>query len=118
MEQPEKQNICLNFDGVMTEYKGWKGEDHLDEPQEGLKDFLIELGKRGFRVIVHSTRPVASVWGWLARHELSDHIVAVSATLPPAAAYISDRAICFKGSYNDILQQLPFQAYWEKRLHV
>jgi hypothetical protein len=34
------KHVCVDFDGVLAEYTGWKGPDHLGAPRAGAKHFL------------------------------------------------------------------------------
>lgn len=40
-----KKNICVDFDGVLNNFSGWKGEDDLGEPLQNVEDFLKELSE-------------------------------------------------------------------------
>ncbi|MCL5743250.1 MAG: hypothetical protein M1541_04860 [Acidobacteria bacterium] len=109
------KTVCLDFDGVLNTYSGWKGPDELFDPRPGVRVFLEELNARGFCVVLHSTRDPEKLRAWLERYQL-DHLVEdVRAIKPPAIAYVDDRGICFRGDYADVLLELEdFRAHWEK----
>lgn len=50
-----KKNVCVDVDGVIAHYDGWKGHDHIGDPIEGAREFLLELSKE-YYVIIFTTR--------------------------------------------------------------
>ena len=50
-----KKNIAIDVDGVLAEYSGWKGFDHIGDPLPGAQEFLIQLRKK-YRVVIFTTR--------------------------------------------------------------
>jgi hypothetical protein len=48
--------VALDFDGVLAEYDGWRGVDHMGKPLPGAREFVQRLKDAGFCVIVHSCR--------------------------------------------------------------
>lgn len=110
------KTICLDFDGVMNTYDGWKGEDNLFMPKPGLPKFLAELRDRGFDIVVCSTRNVVKILEWLQIHHIDHYIKDVTNIKPLALAYIDDRGFRFSGDYNATLMHIDFglKTYWEK----
>lgn len=108
---PDKPTICVDFDGVIAEYTGWKGG--LGDPASGVERFLSALSEH-YNVVVLTTRKPTLIWGWLHTHDLNDYVVSVTSIKPLAVAYIDDRAIQFRGDFGETLQELAdFHAYWE-----
>jgi hypothetical protein len=113
--QEMSKTVCLDFDGVMNTYDGWKGPEYLFEPRQGLKEFLSKVNEAGFKIAVNSTRTAKSIYGWLDEHNLRIFVDLVTDTKPPAVAYIDDRGICFRGNFDEVFEQLlKFKAFWEK----
>lgn len=112
-----KKTICLDFDGVCNTYTGWKGEDELFQPRQGLEDFIKTLFATGFHVAVHSTRPSTSLYTWFSKYLpriAEDPRFSCPGGKPPAVCYIDDRGITFTGSFDDILPKvLDFKPFWE-----
>lgn len=109
----EKQTVCVDFDGVLNQYEGWRGEDHLYEPRSSALLFLAHLSDQ-FRVVVFTTRNCAAVRTWLERHGMFGYVAEVTGLKPPALAYIDDRAICFTGDYGAVLEAVShFKPYWQ-----
>lgn len=110
----ERPTVCVDFDGVINLYTGWVSEDHWPDPRPGFGEFLYRIEQLGYAVVIHTTRPVAGVWRWLEIHEVDGFVTDVSNKKPPAVAYIDDRAICFRGDFNETLKEFSgFKAYWE-----
>ena len=122
-----RKTVCLDFDGVLNTYDGWRGEDELFEPRPGAVEFVHALRERGYTVAIHSTRDLDRITNWLLDHgfpapvrmcwanpDLSEGAgVVVCRQKPPAVAYIDDRAIRFRGDYGEVLRELEdFQPYW------
>ncbi len=107
----EKLNVCVDFDGVLNNYKGWKGEEELFNPRKNTKKFLQEL-EQEYNVIIFTTRDEDNIKQWLDLYGMPyDKITNIK---EGAVAYIDDRALKFNGSYEDCLKELKnFKAYWE-----
>lgn len=109
------KTVALDFDGVMNLYDGWKGEDHLFDPRPGLKEFLVDLKKAGYKVVIFSARSAAKIEEWLEKHELRKYVGKVSNEKPMAHCYVDDRAVCFKGDFAKTLQDIErFKTHWKK----
>lgn len=113
-EKEEQGNsICLDFDGVIHEMKGWLGDAVIpDDPYPGAKEAVEALRKDGYTVKVLSTR-CRSVAGRVAVREwLENHGIVVDEVCehkPAALAFVDDRAIRFE-SWEQALSEI-------KRLH-
>jgi len=109
-----KPRICVDFDGVLNDYSGWKGETELGELAPGASDFLFRLMQAGYEVVIFTTRNPALVWLWLAEREIDGLVDDVTGSKPPAKVYVDDRAICHRGDFNLTFSVLDgFKAHWE-----
>lgn len=106
-----KKTVCVDFDGVLNEYKGYNERD-LYSPKPFAEDFLNKLSQE-YEVVIHTSRVNKRVEKWLERNGLDKYISKVTSKKVPAIAYIDDRAIQFKGNYNETLDELEsFEPYW------
>ena len=107
-----KPNICLDFDGVFNEYKGYDG-DNIGRPRPGIKEFLEQLSQ-DYTIIVCSVRKFPMIIKWLEEHKLRQYVTSVTSFKPPATMYVDDRGLKFNGDYDETLQQIDtFKVYWE-----
>jgi len=114
MSEEEKPVVCVDLDGVLNAFDGWKGADFFHPPRPGAKEFLQRLNELGYCVIVFTVRWGPHVETWLTRHGLSEYVWMVTDKKPPAHVYIDDRAICFNGDFDKTLNLVgSFKAHWE-----
>lgn len=117
------QTVVFDFDGVIHSYtSGWKGYDKIpDPPVEGIKEAIDEIRSEGYEVVVCSTR-CGNILGMSAvKKYLMDHNIIVDNVVkekPPAIVYIDDRAICFDGESNKLLDKIKrFEPWYKKSSH-
>jgi hypothetical protein len=105
---------CVDLNGVLDAYTGWRGPEHFDPPREGARAFLEALRLRGYRVVIFTTRYDRDVWAWAAAHGLTDLIDEVTDRKPAAHVFVDDRAVCFRGDFAATLREIDaFAAHWE-----
>lgn len=109
----DKPLVCVDFDGVLNTYEGWKGPDYLYFPRPGVRGFIHRL-QENYTVAIFSTRPEDNLREWFEYHHVPyDKIVTKKV---PALVYIDDRALRFDGNYDKVLYELErFQTHWEKQ---
>lgn len=113
------KTIVFDFDGVIHSYtSGWQGVGiAADPPTPGMKEAIKDIRKNGFSVVVVSTRcadPLGktTVESYLAEHGI--FVDDVTAHKPPAIVYIDDRAICFDGRSETLLDKIQNFTPWNK----
>ena len=107
-----KKNICIDFDGVMNTYTGWKGEEELFEMREGCREFIIKLAEI-YNVVVFTTRKAEYVWAWLEKYQIKDFVNDVTDIKIPAEVYLDDRALKFEGNFLQSLDCIKnFKSFW------
>jgi hypothetical protein len=102
--------VCLDFDGVLHSYKsGWCGADVIpDPPIHGTRD-AVERLRQLYRIVVHSARCRTeagrqAVANWLHKHGIV--VDEVCEHKPPALIYVDDRAVRFRGDWDDLLTDI------------
>jgi len=110
-----RPRICIDFDGVLASYDGWKGLDFMGAPIAGAVDFTRRLAAFADVVIFTSRccvelhrdelkephRPASdlaprlqhNIRYWLEKHGFTFHEIYIGQGKPAASAYIDDRAI-------------------------
>ena len=93
----KKNTIAIDFDGVVHKYsKGWQGmENAYDPPNTGAIMAIKELKKKGYRLVIFSSRNVSTIEEWLLKYDLSTYFDEITNTKIPAKVYIDDRAYHF-----------------------
>lgn len=108
----EKPTACVDLDGVLNLYDGWKGAHYFHGVRPGARDFLLNLGV-DYQVIVHTTRDIDKTVQWLRDNQLYSLVNGVSNEKPPAVVYIDDRAVTFEGDFDAVLEEVRgFAPFW------
>lgn len=107
-----KKTLLIDFDGTLSQYKGWRGLEQLDPPLDKARKAMIILS-RDFKLICFSTRPAELIEPWLVAHAFPP--MEVTNIKKPAHLIIDDRALTFKGEWTDeLLQEIKsFKPHWE-----
>lgn len=107
--------VCVDLDGVLNTFDGWRGDEYFHPPREGAREFLAGLRAAGFRVVVFTVRWHEFAEAWLLEHGLAESVDEVTDRKPPAHAYVDDRAICFRGDFDDTLRRVAeFRPFWQE----
>lgn len=102
MSEIRMKTIAVDFDGVIHRYsEGWKDGAIYDAPIKGAKEAIEELSKH-YEVVVFTARDnLDDVKTWLKLHSII--VSDVTNKKPIASFYIDDRAVEFKGSWDETL---------------
>lgn len=117
-----KKTAVFDFDGVIHSYtSGWKGETKIpDPPIPGIDRALKSLHDAGYEVVIVSTRCSSmpgrmAIEKWLDMYGLTHLVDRVCKEKPPAIVYIDDRAICFDGDPDTLLDKVQnFKPWYQK----
>ncbi|MFC1632574.1 hypothetical protein ACFL1U_00315 [Patescibacteria group bacterium] len=111
--KPKNHIVSIDFDGVLSQYKGWQGDEIIDEPIEGAKEFLQKLIDSGYTPVVFTVRDALYVQEWLKKFDFPE--LEVTNQKIPSLVYIDDRCIKFEGDYEKLTQDLKnFEIYWKE----
>lgn len=116
-----KKTVVFDFDGVIHSYtSGWKGITCIpDPPVHGIEKALKDIHDAGYEVVIVSTRCDSffgrvAIENWLDLYGLSVFVDRVCREKPPAIVYIDDRAICFDGHPEKLLEKIKAFKPWNK----
>lgn len=109
--------VCVDLNGVLDTYCGFTGKPYPVRP--GAKEFLMELKKLGFRVVILSSLLPDEVYSWLKETKLYGYVDSITSTKVPAIVYLDDRGITFDGDFQHALEAIKhFRCHWEDENHV
>lgn len=115
-----KKTIVFDFDGVIHSYtSGWKGYDVIpDKPVEGIKEVIDKL-RNQYEIVIVSSRCKTDEGVKAIKDYLNKYNIVVDRIMkekPPAILYIDDRAICFDGNSDNLLNQINNFKTWQEKL--
>lgn len=106
----KRLTVCLDFDGVLHSYRsGWCGAEIIpDPPIHGTREAVARL-RQQYRIVVHSSRCHTeegrrAVEGWLVKNDII--VDEVCEHKPPAHCYVDDRAVRFRGNWDDMIKEI------------
>lgn len=113
------KTVVFDFDGVIHNYgNGWTAPHIIDDkPVPGIREAIADIRKAGYVVVVVSVRcsytgGKKAIAEWCKDNDIIvDDIVAEK---PPAMCYIDDRAICFDGHPETLLNKINRFIPWNK----
>jgi ribonucleotide monophosphatase NagD (HAD superfamily) len=117
--------IAIDFDGVISQYNGFKGKGIFGPPIEGARKAISYLKSKKHTIIINTTRlEIDKIAEYLKKEEIPyDHINFspdnVKNQLHPAKQvadiYIDDRGCCFKGDWSkEFLDDIEnFRPWWK-----
>lgn len=104
--------VCVDLDGVLNLYDGWKGEDHFAELRPGATEFLQALNNNGFSVVVLTSRDPVKTLAWLTDSGMVYLVDKVTNKKIPAIAYVDDRAVRFTGDFGQTFMDVARPPHW------
>lgn len=114
-----KKTIVFDFDGVIHKYSnGWQDGSIYDEPVAGIKDVIDNLRALNYKVVIVSTRcqtdyGMVTIRNWLVNHNII--VDNICKEKPPALVYVDDRAVCFDGNANTLLDKIVNFRTWQQK---
>jgi len=118
---PRQFTVCVDFDGVIAEYDGWKGPDILGAPINGASETLKKMRDKGWVIVIFTTRlpskqlkEYLSVWNipYDYINENPEQYPNTNKGKPAANVYIDDRAINFGGNWEETLETVENFKPW------
>ena len=76
-------------------------------------DELCRLDK--YELVLFTTRPEKLAKKWLEDNHINQYFKEITNIKKPASIYLDDRALNFRGDYNQTLAEIEnFKVYWKK----
>lgn len=114
-DSPAWPVVCVDLNGVLDQYKGYNGELQHYPIAEGAAAFLRALrGQFNTVVVFTATLPLDFAIEWVVQSGLDGLVDYITNHKVPAQAYVDDRAVCFRGNFEDTLAELKeFKPWWQ-----
>lgn len=113
----KNRTVCVDFDGTIHKYTGWKGLGVLDEPIPGAVEFVNKLYEQ-YKIVIWTCRLDyhGNVTRWLEKYGFKyDELLTEEKITPKvkAVAYIDDRAVSCRpqenpNAYQEALIQIEY----------
>ena len=125
-EEKRVKYYAVDFDAVISTYKGWKGKRVFGFPIDGVQTCLKLIQESGGKIIIYTTRlEIDEIKKYLSQFDIPFDYVNFSPLtqeldLHPskimADVYIDDRGFRFDGIWNEEVVEkiISFETYWEK----
>jgi hypothetical protein len=118
--------VAVDFDGTISEYKGWQGPGVFGPPIKGAKEALSRLMLKGYTIIIFTNRgsDIGQVKEWLVENDMPHHHVNCNDPSAPsnvsdikvlADVYIDDKALLFDGRWEGMVEKVEWFIPWHKR---
>lgn len=114
-----KKTVVFDFDGVIHSYtSGWKGASIVEDPVvPGIQSVIKELREKRYEVVVVSARCSTREGMDAVKQYLENNDIIVDRVMkekPPAICYIDDRAICFDGNAETLIEKIRTFRPWNR----
>ena len=109
-----KKKILIDLDGVLNNYgKDIFDENSIPEIRVGAKTFLENLIEK-YELHLFTSRNLILATKWLISNNLDKYFKDVTNIKIPSYLYIDDRTVCFKGDYEQTLEDIEnFKVHWQ-----
>jgi len=123
MSDDNKRVFAFDFDGVIASYDGYRGPQHVGDPQPDVVEVIKILKENGHKVLIYSTRGDRVLKNYCKEHSIpvdyfnrNPEKEGENAGKPIASVYVDDRAVLYKGqSPNELVKELlEFKPYWRQ----
>lgn len=101
-----QKTIAIDLDSVLNNYNGKFDENSIPEIKQGAKEFLEELYKKDYRLILFTNRKPLTASKWLIDNKIDKYFFNVTNVKPVAFIYLDDGALNFKGNYPEVLSEI------------
>lgn len=96
--------IAVDFDGVVADYDGWRGEDVFGVPRADVLQALSILREEGWKIVIHTTRSAQTLADYLNKHKIPYDEINQNSSYqnagckPVATIYWDDRGLRYSGN--------------------
>lgn len=117
------KTICIDIDGTICRHDGWRGETYFGELIPGANECISKLHNEGWTIIIYTGRNDKDlVSQFLTNHGIPFDAININPKLkgiersgkPLADVYLDDRAISFKGNWEEAYEEINHFKPWHE----
>jgi adenylylsulfate kinase len=116
-----RKTLAVDFDGVIADYTGWKGEGVHGPPRRDVLAALATLRREDWKIVIHTTRSDADITDYLAHHQVPHDEINRNSDYrnlggkPVATVYWDDRALRYSGDAIQDMRMIRQFTTWSGR---
>lgn len=119
------QTYAFDFDGTMTKYEKFRGNEVVDEPRPEVIKAIKLLRAQGHKIIIYSTRSNEVLKKWCEKYDVQVDYFNENPEYQPgnpgkpvAYVYVDDRAICYRGQTAEkLVEELNnFEVFYKQNI--
>ena len=115
MQKTYKPTILIDLDGVLNKYCGNYNKDKIPEINENATRFLKKLQLLDkYNLVLYTTRNLLLSAKWLIKNKIDNYFSDITNIKIPSILQIDDRAICFKGDFDKLFDEINDFKVWYK----
>lgn len=117
------KTVCIDIDGTLVHYDEWKGEQYFGSMIDGASSATRKLHEKGWYIIIFSTRSNKNyISKFLIENKVEFDSINENPNQPENAkggkpiadVYVDDRALCFKGDWEQTVEDVLNFNSWEE----
>ena len=110
------KDLCVDLDGTILTFDGWKGEEWFGEPLPGARKALKALKDDGWTIIIHTCRENRELIAkTLNKYDIPFDAINLNPKYPESKGkpygdyYVDDHGVRFENNWQEILIKLLYQ---------
>jgi len=120
-ENNTKRVYAFDFDGVISQYSGFKGVKHTEKPNNEVVKAIKILKKKGHKILIYSTRGNELLKKYCEEYNIpvdyfnrNPETEGENPGKPVAWVYVDDRAVCYRGqTAEQLVEEIEtFKTHW------
>lgn len=122
-ETKKRKTVAFDFDGVVSEYHGFQGLEHVGEPIPEILQTIQKLKSLGHTILIYSTRATDLIRNYCNKYAIPIDYINENPAYPDATGgkpvanvYVDDRTVCFRkqNAAGLVEEIINFEPYWRK----
>ena len=119
----KRKTVCIDLDGTLVHYEEWQGEEHFGKVLPGASAATKTLHEKGWFIIIYTTRSNKTILSkFLSENQIEFDAINENPYQPANAiggkpiadVYVDDRALCFKGDWEQTVSEILKFKPWEE----